>query len=147
MKHWPISILCLSLSKVWSRCWVAGICQRCSGCGVCVLFHFHTTRQWLVMVEFSLALSRWKEPSVAHVQVWEIHWLPPTHTQNVNGSFRSAAALRSTGRHTSCICVKCINSQMQTNYFFFPDVIKLFWGQKPTTANQITRESPSESWL
>lgn len=148
MKRCPISILGLSLSKAGSRCRVVDICQRRSGSGVCVLFLFHTTRQWLVMVEFSLARSRWKEPSVPHVHVWEIYWLPHTHTQNANGSFRSAAALGSRGRHTGCICGECINFKMRTNFFsfFFPrNVLKLFWGQKPTTTRQVTRKSPSDS--
>lgn len=31
------------------------------------------------MVEFSLARSRWKKPSVPHVHVWKICWLSHTH--------------------------------------------------------------------
>lgn len=75
---------------------------------LCVLFLFHTTRQWLVMVKFSLARSRWREPSVPHVHVWEIYWPPSTHAQSVNSlKLRSAVALRS-GGHCRC----CFNSNL-----------------------------------
>lgn len=122
MKHFPISTLGLSLSNSGSHRWVVAICLP---------FLFHTSRQWLVMVEFSLARSRWKEPSVPHVHVWEIYWLPHTHTQNVNGSFRSAAALRSKGHPTGCICGKKKANQL---FFLFPRIVsKLFCGGKPTT--------------
>lgn len=122
---------------------------------VCVLFLFHTARQWLVMVKFSLARSRWREPSVPHVHVWEIYWLPSTHAQSVNSlELRPAVALRSGGR---CRC--CFNSNLTRVAFelnasfckrepvgfptvFFRNLPKLFWGRKQTTTRQITWKVP-----
>lgn len=147
MKHCPLSILRLSLSNIWSRCWVVGICQCCSGGGVCVLFHFHTTRQWLVMVEFSLARSWWTEPSVPHRPCMG-NLLAATHTYTKTSMVHSdQQQLWGQQVITQVAFVENASiSPMRINFLFSQKCAKIILRSK-TTSRQFTRKSPNDSGL